>query len=122
VAEPTARVLMNPVPSVDPAMDVASALRLMVAHRVHHLPVVEQRHCVGLLSETDFAKATGPFDLVGLVCRRPVPTVEPGADRGRILSEMHRHGADALGVLDGMHLMGLVTATDLVRSEGRESW
>ena len=99
---------MRRVPAVGPATDVAAAIRLMRRLHVHHLAVVEQRQCVGLVGETELAGATGPDDLVGLLCRRPAPCVPPDADRHDIDEQLRRDHTDALGVVDGVRLVGLL--------------
>jgi CBS domain-containing protein len=98
---------MRPVPAVGPQTDVATAIRLMRRLGVRHLPVVEQRQCVGLVGEEELAGATGPDDLVGLLCRRPAPCVSTDADRRRIDEQLRHDHTDALGVVDGVHLVGL---------------
>ena len=109
----TARTLMRPVPAVPPETDVATAIRLMRRLRVRHLPVIEQRQCVGLLGEAELAGATGPDDLIGLLCRRPAPCVSPDADRRRIEELLRSEHTDALGVLDGVRLLGLLEGDQL---------
>jgi CBS domain-containing protein len=109
----TARTLMRRVPAVAPETEVAEAIRLMRRLRLHHLPVVEQRHCVGLVGEQELADATGPDDLVGLLCRRPAPCVPPDADRRHIDEQLRRDHTDALGVVDGVHLVGLLEGDQL---------
>ena len=109
----TARTLMRAVPAVTPETDVATAIRLMRLLGVRHLPVVERRHCVGLLGEHELAGATGPDDLVGLVCRRPAPCVSPDADRRHIDEQLRHDHTDALGVVDGVQLLGLLEGDQL---------
>jgi CBS domain-containing protein len=109
----TARTLMLDVPAVPPDTDVTTAARLMRRLRVHHLPVVEQRQCVGLVGEKELSGAAGPDDLVGLVCRRPAPCVPPDADRRHINERLRRDHTDALGVVDGVHLVGLLEGDQL---------
>ncbi|QUQ64048.1 CBS domain protein [Kutzneria sp. CA-103260] len=104
---------MLEVPAVAPETDVATVIRLMRRMGVRHLPVVEQRQCVGLVGERELAGATGPDDLVGLLCRRPAPCVPPDADRRRIDEQLCREHADALGVLDGVRFVGLLEGDQL---------
>ena len=104
---------MRQVPAVPPETDVATATRLMRRLRVHHLPVVEQRWCVGLVGERELAGATGPDDLVGLLCRRPAPCVPPDADRRRIDEQLRHDHTDVLGVVDGVRLVGLLEGDQL---------
>lgn len=109
----TARTLLRRVPAVPPETDVATARRLMRRLHVRHLPVVEQRRCVGLVGEAELAGATGPDDLVGLLCRRPAPCVPLDADRHRIHEQLRHDHTDALGVVDGVQLVGLLEGDEL---------
>jgi CBS domain-containing protein len=109
----TARTLMRRVPALSPSTDAGTAKRLMRGLNVHHLPVVEQRQCVGLLGERDLAAATGPDDLVGLLCRRPAPCVPPDADRRRIDEQLRHDDTDALSVVDGVRLLGILEGEQL---------
>lgn len=104
---------MRQVPAVEPVTDVATAIRLMHRLHVHHLPVVEQHQCVGLLGERELAAASGPDDLVGLLCQRPAPSVPPDADRHRIDEQLHHDHTDALSVIDGVQLLGIVEGDQL---------
>ena len=109
----TARSLMHQVPAVEPVTDVATAIRLMHRLRVRHLPVVEQHQCVGLLGERELAAATGPDDLVGLLCQRPAPSVPPDADRHRVDEQLRHDHTDALSVIHGVQLLGIVEGDEL---------
>jgi CBS domain-containing protein len=54
------RMLMTPaVVSISPGADIAEAARLMQQHRFKRLPVVENRHLIGIISRTDLIKALG---------------------------------------------------------------
>ncbi|MDT7616081.1 MAG: hypothetical protein QOF00_3528 [Pseudonocardiales bacterium] len=101
----------------DAAVDVA--LRLMVHVGVRHLPVMEGSLCTGLVHETDLALAsTVPGRVlltVGDLCR-PAPELHPGDRRGAAASVMHTGGTDAALVVQGDRLVGILTATDLIRS------
>jgi acetoin utilization protein AcuB len=116
-----AELLTEPVLAVPPGMDVRSGLRIMHRHHTRHLPVVEGRHCVALVDEADLLTALlgEQVDLllaVGMVGRRPAPSVHRSADRAEIAATMLAEDTDALIVLDGTEVVGLVTAFDLVRS------
>jgi len=97
---------MRAVPVVAPQLPVEAALELMARWRVEHLPVVEARHCVGLVVRGDLADLEPPGDpavpwVVGEVCRRPPPVVQ-----------VHAAGAVTAGVavvLDGVRVVGVLT-------------
>jgi CBS domain-containing protein len=122
----SARDLMTrPVLAVPMTIDVRSGLRVMHRYRMRHLPVVAGRHCVGLAREADLLAAmlgerTDLLLAVGEVCRRPAPTVRSSAGRDEVAATMLAEDTDALVVLDGTEVVGLVTAFDLVRSLAAE--
>jgi CBS domain-containing protein len=121
-AEVTVGELMSsPVTAVVPQIDVLTALRLMRRMSVHHLPVVADSECGGLVTATDLllALATPPHGAlatVGGVCRRPAPRVECTATRSTAARLMVREETDALVVVLGTEVVGMLTAVDLVRS------
>lgn len=53
---PVSAVMSSPVVSVAPTTDVAEAATLMLEDKVGSLPVVEQGHVVGILTETDMLR------------------------------------------------------------------
>jgi CBS domain-containing protein len=50
--------MSRPLTLVEPSTDIVAASQLMKEKRVKHLPVVQKGELVGILSVTDFAKAT----------------------------------------------------------------
>jgi FOG: CBS domain len=109
--------------AIVPDASLVIALRLMAVQGVRHLPVLDGSRCVGLVLETDVVRgiATGPDTpgrpplLVGAQCR-PVPTLRPHDRRSAAARRMYATGSDAVLVTDGDELLGIVTATDLIRS------
>jgi len=99
------------------------ALNLMADAQVRHLPVLDQGTCVGLVVESDLvlAAAEGQLDrpgaplTVAALCR---PTAMLRADDRRSLAAaiMCETDIDAVLIVDGETLTGLVTSTDVVRS------
>lgn len=114
--------------AIVPEAELSVALQLMVAREVRHLPVFEGERCVGLVLDTDVTRllaiehrAPGmPPQRVRDVCRQ-VPAVEPGARRSTVARSMRAGGIDAVLVTDGERLLGIVTATDLIRSLAAEA-
>lgn len=110
----TARVL-----AVTPNTEFVDALWLMRTHRVHHLPVVDGGYCTGLVSETTLltafaAGAAHPGGPVGALRRCPAPTVRRGDSLGVVAAAMRDQDTDAVVVLDGSNLVGLITVTDIL--------
>jgi CBS domain-containing protein len=101
----------------------STALRLMAATGVRHLPVLDGNRCCGVVFEIDLARfassAWSPLIhatlCVGDLTRpaAPLPVTARRSDAARRMQEEH---GDAVLVSDQGRLVGIVTATDLVRS------
>jgi CBS domain-containing protein len=116
--DPPATTLMTPqVVTVDAAASLGAALGLMVSGRVRHLPVLDGRRCLGVVTETDLAQAVavGAPTRIGPLAR-PVPLVPVRAPRSRIARALRAGGADAVLVTDRGRVVGIVTAGDLERA------
>jgi CBS domain-containing protein len=127
--EPQVRRLMTPkVVAIVADADLLIASRIMAARRVRHLPVMDGAHCRGLLLEIDVLQALALADnplvrppvLAGELCRT-VPEVRPGDRRSVAARQMQRAGIDAVLVCDDGSVVGILTATDLVRSLAAEA-
>ncbi|HEX3788762.1 MAG TPA: CBS domain-containing protein [Pseudonocardiaceae bacterium] len=107
---------------VEPGTEVVTALRVMDDRRLQHLPVVHDGRCLGLAFQVDLlaALARAQFSslplLVGSICRQPPPAVLRDTTRRVVAQIMVNRESDALVVLDGGHVLGVVTALDVVRS------
>jgi CBS domain-containing protein len=126
--EPVVRHLMtSSVVAITTDSDLLIASRLMAARSVRHLPVMDNRRCCGLLLEIEVIQALAAADhpliraplLVGELCR-PAPTVRPEDRRSVAARQMRETGLDAVLVCAGNSVVGIVTATDLVRSLAEE--
>ena len=119
----------NPV-SIDVNEPFSAAYRILSADRFHHLPVLEHRKLVGMLSTQDVLKLSyslmqdedgvDPALLDRLFQIRAVMTQDPTAisDRatlGEAAKSLSAGGFHALPVVDQDHrLRGIVTSTDLI--------
>jgi CBS domain-containing protein len=101
------------------------ALAVMREHGLRHLPLVAHRAggevvCVGLLVDRDLALA-GPGDRsdeapVDGLARTEVPRVVPGDPPRETARAVLRGGCDAALVVERGSLVGIVTATDVLRA------
>jgi CBS domain-containing protein len=101
----------------------STALYLMAATGVRHLPVLDGNRCCGVVFEIDLVRfassACSPLMRatfrVGDLTRpaAPLPVTARRSDAARRMQDEH---GDAVLVSDQGRLVGIVTATDLVRS------
>lgn len=108
----TARVI-----AITPDAPLHTALRLMAREQLRHLPVLDGGRCLGVIGETDLvhAVAVGGPPLVGRLVRA-VPALPGTARRSVAARTMVSAGTDAVLVMEGERLVGILTATDLVVS------
>lgn len=101
----------------DAALDVA--LKEMAQSDVRHLPVVLRGRCLGLLHEADvlWRLWAHPGARVASIdcCRRPSPVVDLGDSVARAAVVIDGAGTDAAVVTERGRVVGIITATDLVR-------
>jgi acetoin utilization protein AcuB len=114
--------------TVTPGATLEEAARLLTAHRIHHLPVVEEGVClVGIVSDTDLRKATldGMFGgadrgdsgrpvTVGEIMTRELVTLSPGDTIDDAMLILSRQRFGALPVVEGDRLVGIVTKADIL--------
>ena len=129
------RELMTGAPiTVGPETPVFDARQTMLKERIRHLLVTEGTRLVGIITDRDIrlnlpsqATSLSMWEINYLLARltvskvmtRSVITTGPdqdAADAARLLLE---HKVGALPVLDGDHLIGIVTETDVLRAFAR---
>ncbi|MEV1178322.1 CBS domain-containing protein [Nonomuraea sp. NPDC049784] len=111
------RVLVVVKPDESPLM----AWEVMRRADVHHLPVVDGRHVLGVLTREQLAASWsgGLYEQSSrqvralLRCERR-PLILPDAPLARVAAVMLDAGCDAVPVVDGGGLIGLVTARDVL--------
>ena len=110
---------------VPPEFSLASAWRVMSREHIRHLPVVRAGALVGILSDRDvLPRATLAKDgtlhipaevVVGeAMTPTPMQTCEPSTSVGDLVRMMTEKKIDAIPVVRGLRLIGLVTTTDLL--------
>ena len=117
-------VMTTRIVGITPDAPVSTALNLMAATGVRHLPVLSGNRCLGVLREADViqhlaAVSTSAVDQAATpVARltRRAASVSVSAHRSDAARCMDVDSVDAVLVTDRHGLVGIVTATDLIRS------
>lgn len=121
---PLTRLMSTHLVGITPDAPLSAALQLMATRGVRHLPVIDGEGCRGVVLEVDLLRfiphgfgsldeRAGPHveDLI-----RPTQPLPVAARRSDAAHHMQAEHADAVLVTDNGRLVGIVTATDLVRS------
>lgn len=117
--------------TIDREASLRRARRVMENHRIRHLPVVEGRHLVGVLTDRDIRQAA-PSSVgtltarereefmdcvrVGQVMTRRIITVTPATSIGEAARLIVRYRIGCLPVVDERFLVGILTTSDLLEA------
>ena len=111
--------------AVDTGQSIAGALGRMQMLSVGHLPVMEQGRVVGMLAERELVQVSSVvgFDAqavpVGDVMCSDVSCVGVDAPFLDAVRDMAQHHSDCCAVVEGDHLVGIVTSTDVLAALAR---
>lgn len=116
------RALMTPTVHTIPIESTLPAARdMMHAHGIRHLPVLDGKKLVGLLSDRDLARLEGfpmvDFTLVSVPdAMSPDPyVVAPDAPAREVVSTMVERRYGSAIVVEGGAVIGMFTTTDALR-------
>ena len=122
---PIDSLLRHEIVSMAPERTVGEAARLMKEQRVSSLLVLENGALVGILTDRDLRSRVLAEGLDGSVPIAEVMTREPCCvERSAMLFEasmlMSQHNIHHLPVLDGKQAVGMITSTDLIRTQNNQ--
>lgn len=122
---------LNPI-TANPGTSLRKALELLETNRIRHLPVVQNKRLVGIISDRDIrqmlpSSLSMPEELkrfrtwgarvkVGEVMTRQVVSVTPDTRTQKAVRLMVERRIGCLPVLRGSTLVGIVTTIDLLRA------
>jgi CBS domain-containing protein len=122
---PITRLMSTHLLAITPDSPLATAMRVMAATGLRHLPVLDGNRCLGLVAEHDVAGfvaggagGSGAARASVLVeeLTQPADPVPTSARRSEAARRMRAERTDAVLVTHQGRLVGIVTSTDLVRS------
>jgi len=115
------------IAAVSPASSVAEAIRLMLAHRVGAVAVVDAGRVVGVFTERDVLRklvlsGRDPEEIpVRQMMTSPVETASPETTSGEALVSMLQHHFRHLPVVDPSgKLLGVLSIRDLLHGQMEE--
>jgi acetoin utilization protein AcuB len=120
------RTMTREVIVVPPELTLEAAWKIMQRERTRHLPVVRAGALIGMLSDRDVL-ARGNLNKDGVVhvppavivgeamTPTPVQTCEASTDVSELAKTMLEEKIDAIPVVRGLRLIGLVTSSDLLQ-------
>lgn len=108
--------------TVERGATLARALEIMVSHGFRHLPIVEGRRPVGIVSERELRVVENMHGVDSALCvvadfilGAPY-TVSPGASLREVAQTMAENKYGSAIVVDGGEVVGVFTTTDALRA------
>ena len=113
-------IMTKSIITVDVDTTVADSAKMMEDSKVGAILVTEKNTPVGIVTDRDFAikvvaHAYHPTTPVRMIMSSPLYTISPDEPVRMIADFMYTRGIRKLPVIDNDKVIGIVTATDLVR-------
>lgn len=109
--------------TLGPENTLGEAREILLNKRIHHLPILEGRKLVGILTSWDLFKlGKSAEDYKGMkikeIMTTKVATLEADQHLGAAAEVLTQHLFHAVPIVNDLHeLLGIVTSTDIVRYE-----
>ena len=113
-------IMTKAVVSVDAATTVSDAAKIMEDTKIGAIVVTENNTPVGIVTDRDFAikviaHAYNPTTPVRMIMSSPFYSISPDESVRMIADFMYTRGIRKLPVIENDNVIGIVTATDLVK-------
>lgn len=114
-------VMTKEVVTLRPDSTLGEAREILLAKRIHHLPVLEGKKLVGLVTSWDIFKLGQSVEdykntAVSQVMTRNIATLDQDQHLGAVAEVLERHLFHAVPIVnDDQELLGIITSTDLIR-------
>lgn len=126
---PISEIMTKDVITLSPSDSLYKAEKLFAKHNIRHIPVVENKRLVGMVSLTDLLRISFSsldkaddsivpiiyemFSIPEIMTRVPV-FIEVDTTIKKAAEILSRHSFHSLPVLDKGKLVGIVTTTDMI--------
>jgi len=113
-------MVSNPI-TISAHASISEAIELMKINSIRHLPVVSEENLLeGFLTLADLKQGLipsmlGDLNLHDLMIREPIK-VSPNDDVEIAAQLIYKHKIGGMPVVDNDHLVGIITATDILRT------
>ena len=117
------RYMTKDVITLNPDSTLGEAREILLGKHIHHIPIVEGRKLVGMITSWDIfklGKSAAEYQSmkVSEIMTRKVATLDPGQHLGAAAEVLTRHLFHAIPIInDDAELLGIITSTDIVRYE-----
>ena len=113
-------IMTKAVVSIDVAATITDAAKMMEDTKIGAIVVTENNTPIGIVTDRDFAikvvaHAYEPTTPVRMIMSSPLYSISPDESIRMIADFMYTRGIRKLPVIDNDKVIGIVTATDLVR-------
>jgi acetoin utilization protein AcuB len=106
--------MTSPVITATPETETTAALRTMYTHKIHRLPVVDDRKTlVGIVTQRDLLEKGTAATLLGEIMIQGPYTTQPNVPITHAAALMRNLGVGALPVVDGGQIVGIITESDI---------
>lgn len=112
-----ADIMSRDLVTVGPEAPFVAVAGIFRARGFHSLPVVEGGALLGVIFQIDLIRAPG--QRADQLMRRALPQATPDTPVGSLLPLLEDGGAEAVPIMDGPALAGIVTRTDLISALAR---
>ncbi len=121
-------VMTSDVITLTPENTLGDARKIMLAKHIHHLPVLDGKKLVGLVSSWDIFKlgqsvAEYENTPVTQLMVTHIAALEPDQHLGAVAEVLKEHLFHAVPIVnDDKELVGIVTSTDLIRYQFKKEY
>lgn len=114
--------------TLKPSSTLGEAREILLKKRIHHLPVVEGKKLVGMVTSWDIFKLGKSVEeyksmTAGEIMTTKVATLDPDQHLGAVAEVLTKHLFHAIPIVnDHRELLGIITSTDIIRYEHEKEY